>query len=648
MKVGLVQINNSFSGQSYLPYSLGLLVAYLKQHSKKPFDFGLPIYSRVKVDEAVEKLLDKDIVLFSLYVWNARISLQIAERLKEKNPNVKLIFGGPQVPDKPDQFYQQNKFIDFLVHGEGESTLHQLIESDFAKNIAGTSYIENGKVITHPKPPRIKDINVIPSPYLSGFFDDLIKAYPQQKWIACWETNRGCPFSCTYCDWGSNTVAKVTHFAVDRLKEEINWFSSKQIDYVFCCDANFGIVPRDVEIAQYVAGVKAKTDFPKRLSVQNTKNATERSYLVQKILSDSGLNKGVTLSMQSVDKTTLENVKRANISLASYQELQNRFTKDGVETYTDLILGLPGETYSSFVNGINTIILNGQHNRIQFNNLSILPNAEMAKPEYIEKHGLITIESNIVNMHGSLEDTENEILERQQLVIATKTTPHADWVKTRTICWIVNFYYFNKIFQIPMLITNKLTGLDYKVMFEALVDHPKLEAFPTLKKISDYFLEKAHSIQNGGEEYVLSKKYLNIFWPADELMLINLVFDNEIKQFYSEATVFLKTILGPEYKDIFPIIDEAARLNQSLLKTPFQTENLNISFKYDIYNYYQGLLINQDTQLEEKETRLTIDRTKESWRTIEDYCREVVWYGNKKGAYLYGNPTFDERLGGIH
>ena len=62
-KVGLVQINNSFSGQSYLPYSVGILQAYAQQHLSRPdeFEFLLPIYSRIAVDDAVEQLVDADL-----------------------------------------------------------------------------------------------------------------------------------------------------------------------------------------------------------------------------------------------------------------------------------------------------------------------------------------------------------------------------------------------------------------------------------------------------------------------------------------------------------------------------------------------------------------------------------------------------------
>ena len=157
--------------------------------------------------------------------------------------------------------------------------------------------------------------------------------------------------------------------------------------------------------------------------MQNTKNATERAYLTQKILSDAGLNKGVALAMQSVDLTALASIKRDNISLETYMELQRRFTRDGVETYSDLILGLPGETYESFADGVQLLIETGQHNRIQFNNLSILPNAEMGDPAYQKKFGMVTVESKIINIHGERVELEDDVPELQDLVVATHSMP---------------------------------------------------------------------------------------------------------------------------------------------------------------------------------------------------------------------------------
>ncbi|HEY2875971.1 MAG TPA: cobalamin-dependent protein, partial [Reyranella sp.] len=359
IKIGLVQINNSFSGQNYLPYSIALLQTYVQKFALDParYAFLTPLYKRVRIADAVEALKDADLVGFSTYVWNGKISLEIAHRLKALRPEIVVVFGGPHVPDQPEAFLRANPQIDLAVHNEGERTFLKLLEAwpdrEAWAALPGVSMVRaGGAFVRNPNIDRVRDLDEIPSPFLEGAFDAIMDENPHESWIGLWETNRGCPFRCTFCDWGSATAGKVTKFGEERLYREVDWFAKRKIEYIFCCDANFGIQKRDVDIANYVADVKKTTGYPVALSVQNTKNATERAYLTQKILSDAGLNKGVALSMQSVDMPTLEAIKRDNISLGTYMELQRRFTKDKVETYSDLILGLPGETYESFVRGV--------------------------------------------------------------------------------------------------------------------------------------------------------------------------------------------------------------------------------------------------------------------------------------------------------
>ena len=452
-KVGLVQINNSFSGQSYLPYSVGILQAYAQQHLSRPdeFEFLLPIYSRIAVDDAVEQLVDADLVGFSLYVWNYRISMQIAERLKAKNPKIIIVCGGPHVPDRSEEFLRKNSFVDIACHGEGEQIFVAILENAFHGNldkIPSISFLTKaGGMVQTLRAGRIKELTTVPSPYLEGMFDRLIKAFPNENWIAVWETNRGCPFSCTFCDWGSAVAAKVNSWDIARIYREIDWFADHKVEFIFCADANFGILPRDVEIASRCAETKLQRGYPQAISVQNTKNATERSYQVQKILSDAGLNKGVVVSLQSVDEKTLKAIKRDNINLETFHEIQRRFSAQGVETMTDLILGLPDETYESFANGVSKVIESGQHNRIQFNNLSILPNAEMGDPDYQKKYGMQVVETEVVNIHGELLDSHREVTETQDLVVATHAMPKADWVRTRAYCWMAGLLHFDKCFK---------------------------------------------------------------------------------------------------------------------------------------------------------------------------------------------------------
>lgn len=652
VRVGLVQINNSFSGQNYLPYSVGLLQGYVHQHAPNPhqYEFLPPVYKRMAVKHAVARLRGADVVGFSAYVWNFRLSLEIARRLKEEQPGVLIVFGGPHVPDRAEAFLRENPFVDVACHGEGERVFLDLLECVPRRDWSGVGSISylagNGRFVSNPRLPRTPDLAAIPSPYLEGVFAPLMEANPDERWLALWETNRGCPFSCTFCDWGSATAAKVFQFDMPRLLEEVEWFAGQRIEFVFCCDANFGMLPRDLDLVQHVAGVKARCGYPQALSVQNTKNATERAYQVQKQLADAGLNKGVSISLQTVDARALTAIKRQNISSASFEELQRRFTRDGVETYSDLILGLPEETYDSFADGVSRVIENGQHNRIQFNNLSILPNAEMGAPEYQRRFGMEMVRSKIINIHGSLFTSEDDVQEYQELVIATGTMPRPEWRRTRAFCWMAALLHFDKVFQIPLVLAHERTGIHYRELLETFSEGDVRE-FPTLAFIRDFFHDTARDIQNGGEEYCRSERWLNIYWPADELIFIRLCTEGRLESFYREAGELLGRCLASRGVALPEgVLDEAVRLNHALIKLPFQEEDLDLELGHNVWEFYRGALEGGRVSLECRPRLYHIDRTSRRFASWEEWCQQVVWYGNKKGAYLYSNQCVEPQYEG--
>ncbi len=650
--VGLVQINNSFSGQNYLPLSIGLLESFVRSNSSHSdrYEFLSPIYSRSDISQMVDHLSQAQIIGFSVYIWNIRISLEIARRIKALNPKIMIIMGGPQVPDNPREFLYENRFVDIVCHGEGEMTFLSILDQspNFSlSDIGSISYIDGAeKYITNPRSPRIQNLSLASSPYLDGTFDRLIIDQPQESWLALWETNRGCPFSCTFCDWGSATASKVYSFDMDRLRKEINWFSENKIEFVFCCDANFGILPRDLELTQHIVQIKEESGYPHALSVQNTKNATERAYEVQKLLANSGLNKGVTISLQSVDEHTLKSIKRQNISTESFQELQHRFTRDKIETYSDMILGLPGETYDSFLDGISYVIENGQHNRIQFNNLSILPNAEMGDPEYQQKYGMVIVESQIFNIHGSNEDIGEEIAEIQQLVIATEAMPKEDWVRTRAFCWLTGLLHFDKILQIPLILIHETCDISYRRLLESFADLPNND-YPVISEIIEFFHEKARSIQKGESEYCHSREWLNIGWPADEYVLIDLCVSRKLDSFYAEVENHLSKLLADSLiRHPESLLHDTINLNKKLIKLPFQFDDIDVPCSHNIWEYYQSVVSGSPITLDHIDTVYHIDRSRSSYSDWDTWLREVIWYGNKKGAYLYGSELVTPQLSG--
>jgi hypothetical protein len=643
LSVGLVQINNSFSGQNYLPYSIACLRSYIEAHAfnASRFSFIPMIYKRMPINEIVSRIEGADVVGFSTYVWNANISLETARRLKKHKPGVLIVFGGPQVPDKPERFLRDNPFIDVAVHNEGERTFLRLLEEyprRHWRELPGVSFIDaDGSFIKTASGERMRDLAELPSPFLNGIFDHLLEENPTEKWIGLWETNRGCPFQCTFCDWGSATAAKVSRFELDRLYGELEWFVKNKIEYIFVCDANFGSQKRDVDIAQRVAELRRESGYPQGFSVQSTKNATERAYVTQKILADAGLNKGVALSMQSLDPVTLENIKRDNISLDTYLELSSRFTRDKVETYSDLILGLPGETYDSYLEGIDTLINAGQHNRIQFNNLSILPNAEMGDPDYLAKFKMVTVRSDIINVHGSKENVADDVPETQDIVISTYSMDSDEWRKTRAISWMIAFLYFDKLAQLPIVLLHELSGIRYRDIFEKFMAVKRAD-YPVIGGIRDFFLGEATAIQNGGVEYKFSEEWLGIYWPADEYAFIKLTVDGQMSAFYAEIErIFVAAVASVETVDATEAaaIQDALCINRLMVSQPYQPTDVDIQLSFNVVDFWRGICAGEPVPLSRGEYQHTILRSQHHYSDFQRWCREIVWWGNKKGAYLY-------------
>lgn len=652
MIVSLVQINNSFSGQNYLPYSVACLQAYAQEfaESREALQFLPTIFKRMPIRDIVARTRSAQVVGFSVYVWNIRISLEAARRLKEENPNILIVMGGPQIPDNAEQFLRDNPQVDVVCHGEGEVTFTALLDA-FATgaslSVAGTSLIVAGQFVKNPRRERMRNLDELPSPFLNGIFDDLMRDNPQERWIGLWETNRGCPFKCSYCDWGSATFEKVSKFGEDRLLAEADWFSDHGIEYLFCCDANFGMLARDLEIAERVAANRHRTGFPQGFSVQNTKNATERAYKTQKIISDAGLNKGVTLSVQSLSPIALKNTKRDNIALDTYFELMHRFTADKVETYTDLILGLPGETYDSFVDGIDTLLHSGPNNKIRIHNCVVLPNAEMGDPEYIRRFGLDLVETEIVNIHGCKESQDDDVPEKQSMVVATVSLSREDWRRSRSVAWMSAFLHSDKILQIPLVLVHHTMGIGYRQLFDLFME-VDAERYPLLAEIRDFFISEALRMQHGGVDYTHAPDWLNIYWPTDEYVYIKLTVDKTVERFYAEAGALLAQLVrdtgGGEL--VLGALRDAVRLNAALLHQPFVFDDTKITLGHNVWQYYQGVLNGAMVDLVEQPDHIVIDRSGRAYADFDAWCREIVWWGNKKGAYLYTNTRTNTELAG--
>jgi hypothetical protein len=159
---------------------------------------------------------------------------------------------------------------------------------------------------------------------------------------------------------------------------------------------------------------------------------------------------------------------------------------------------------------------------------------------------------------------------------------------------------------------------------------------PVVSEIASCFKQKALSIQAGDVECIASTKWLNIYWPADEFIFIKLCTENSLTKFYQEAkdiiTINLQrlnlTISKSLLNDIFVS-------NSELIKQPFIKDNKEMVLSHNLLEFYQAALVSKETSLKSGIFKYEIVRNKSKWESWPDWCQEVVWFGTKKGDYLY-------------
>lgn len=378
-KIYLTQINNVIAEATFLPLSVAYVWEYCKSQNVD-YELGNIIFERDTVENYLSKIDNPDVFAISTYVWNWNISRELARAVKKKYPNCLMVMGGPQVPYKQEWLRENRDICDVIVTYAGEKTFAELLKGNFQY----PGIMTEDHYIT-PKPD--KELNDIPSPYLSGLMDSLMK--PGKQYSAIIETNRGCPYACTFCDQEALYYNKVAQFDYDRVIKEIDWVVDKQIDFLYFADSNVGIFDRDIDFIRYIAKCRNEKGYPRQIDYSTAKQQPKRIVELGRILNqEAKIKRGVTIALQSMNPSTLTAIKRINIANEKLEEMVNAYNDAGVDNYCELIVGLPNESFESWVTGIGKILELGSDHALTVHPLSIVPNTPFANDAYKATYGL--------------------------------------------------------------------------------------------------------------------------------------------------------------------------------------------------------------------------------------------------------------------
>jgi radical SAM superfamily enzyme YgiQ (UPF0313 family) len=376
-----------------------------------------------EVDQIVDHIVESkaDIVCMSTYIWNERLCLEVAKMLKERVKELIIIRGGPQ----------QSNFdnIDYNCHpiGTGELYLKELLNKIKNNDNSEVSSIVKERY-NFPEESTYE--------YNIEYLTELVSiARTLNKYSTInIETTRGCPYACTYCEWGGGIGTKISQKQDDIVYKELDLAAFLGFNNIDIMDANFGILSRDINFMQRLADNKIITGHPNESLIYGiAKTKLEKKEAILDIAFEHGLMDSYSMSIQSISDIALKNVKRTDIPLEDNLKLAKKyFDKYGTFARIEIIIGLPGATIEDFYKEMDITLSTGGSWDWGRYVLCILPATELADPLYQNKYKIKTTYIGITeNDNGDETFFSDNILSKyktpQKVVIESYSFTKEHW-----------------------------------------------------------------------------------------------------------------------------------------------------------------------------------------------------------------------------
>lgn len=459
MRIFLADLGHNLVTTTSDTYPLGVanLAAYAKAYCRGADDLHFTIFREPEELKAAIDAGAPDILGVSTYSWNHRLALAFARYARAKNPAVLTLMGGPNFPltsGEQESWMRTMPEIDVHVRGptyEGERAFLNLLqrfvdnggrrEAVFEEAVPGNMWIDPGsrQFVHAPEVPRIRDLDEIPSPYLAGYLD---KFFPT-GYFALMQLARGCPFTCQFCNSAVHSNSKAFRHSFARVKADLDYIVARinRASPLCFADDNFGMYEEDEEVADYLGHLMETYDWPKYIRTTTGKNKGER---IIRVMRKAKGRLPMTAAVQSLNPDVLKNIKRDNIKLETYAQIQQELTRQGMQSYGELILAMPGETKQSFMDAVDKLIETGV-SRVSAHQLMLLHGAPLSNPDQREKFGLRTRHRVVARCLGKY--LGDAVVETEEMVVRSAHFSFEDYLDTRVFHLLLTTYYYEGNFE---------------------------------------------------------------------------------------------------------------------------------------------------------------------------------------------------------
>jgi tRNA A37 methylthiotransferase MiaB len=474
------------------------------------------------VDESAESIVAAgvNVLGLSVFIWNEDYQHAIAKKVKELDPNIVIVFGGPQLDaHKNLSFFKTHPYVDWVCYGDGERAFQLLIDKisnlyngpliNVVENVNGNTVVHDYEIISDEKYLSTgaliaqKDIILDTLEYLKEH--DITN---KQLFFAV-EFARGCMYSCSFCDWSQNLTKKVKR-RTHNWRAEIDLLHELDVS-VRETDANFGQWKQDIEIFDYAVSLydPARTF---KFVVSNTSKLNKDATFYIMSTQAKKYNAPAVVSIQDFDADVLKNIDRPGLNYEQQVDFIKRLLADlHDKTYLvtiQIIIGLPGQTYESIKNTVIKTYELGISNHMIFP-FAYLINSPAADKMYERMHGLkwkktFGLNGYYENINYSDIPVNTDNLESLYIKASNSELVDGMWASSTTL-YETNtlsfrdyirshiFITLSKQFQRKM-VENKLP-VNYKKMYtvfdskvEKLTDHYLAVHGPLIEKYNVYMM----------------------------------------------------------------------------------------------------------------------------------------------------------------
>ncbi len=594
-----------------LPLAAGQLISKLKQDEEilKNYNIKEIIFRRDNPEIIAKNIESPAILGYSCFLWNRNHSIEVAKKVKEKFKDSLCVLGGPSIPNGPglgERFLSTHPFVDVICIGEGEEVFASLCKN----YLYGKSFSEIQGIIYRDREKReiirtgiekMVDMNNLPSPYLDGTFDELYGKYSSEFSGIILETNRGCPYKCSYCTWGNQVHKMIREKPLKNVIKEVEWVGKNKINYIAMSDANFGIRDGDLKFTKLLAETKKRYGAPNFISVSWAKNSSKRILDISRILKDAEIGFRITLSLQSLNNEVVKAINRTNIKKQEFDKIKDAYKNERAYSYTELILGLPLETKESYLSGIEKSLSTSIFEQLYVYPLFLFPNTELSSEESKKKYN---IQSRKIESLYTKSKVSNEIREDVDIVVGTSAMPKEKWVDSFT-----EGYYSLALHddRLAFFILNYLKReLGAKITEITSFARKNANHFPVIKSSFSRLENCALDVQNKNKSHLITPRgYDDMPFDPPEGIFLELL--NDKKEFYSEFSKIITDFLNTKkikfdkakLKDLFKFQD-------AVIATPYKTKNFYVDLNYNWPDYFSFSFNLPEKKLEPKKSRLKI------------------------------------------